>query len=86
MYISFGTMLASGGRDGSIRIWDASSGVGLAELMGAHSDSVRGMACGGTGRLLATASADMSIKVWHEVLLNSALCCPLCPLSSAYSL
>lgn len=68
MYISFGTILASGGRDGSIKMWDAISGVGLAEVKEAHSDSVRGMACDSSGRLLVTASADMSVKIWQQVL------------------
>jgi WD40 repeat protein len=67
MYISFGTMLASGGRDGSIKIWDATTGAGLSEVISAHSDSVRGMACDSSGQLLVTASADMSVKVWKQV-------------------
>ena len=70
MYISFGTILASGGRDGSIRMWDAISGAALAEVKEAHSDSIRGMSCDSTGRKLVTASADMSVKIWQQVLLT----------------
>jgi WD40 repeat protein len=70
MYISFGTILASGGRDGSIRMWDATSGAGLAEVQEAHADSIRGMTCDSTGRVLVTASADMSVKIWQQVSLS----------------
>ena len=68
MYISAGTMLATGGRDGSMKVWDAITGVGLAEVIGAHSDSIRGMACDSNGLSLVTASADMSVKLWQQVL------------------
>ena len=82
MYISAGTMLATGGRDGSIKIWDATTGVALAEVIAAHSDSVRGMACDSAGLSLVTASADMSVKLWKQVPPNLLHSVPHLPSST----
>jgi len=58
-----GQVLASGARDGVVKLWDAVKGRELRSLA-AHTGKVRSLAFGEEGRRLATASADGSVKVF----------------------
>lgn len=58
-----GTMLAGGGTDGTLRIWDLESGDQLAELAG-HTDAVRSLAWSPDGVHLASAALDNTVRLW----------------------
>ena len=58
-----GKLLASAGRDNSIRIWNVTEKRELATLVG-HSDCVNAVAFSGSGGRLASGSADGSVKIW----------------------
>lgn len=47
----------------AIRVWDTKSGVELTTLEG-HTNSIRGLAFCADGNVLASASADKSVKLW----------------------
>ena len=58
-----GSMLASGSRDKTIRLWDTGSGQLLATLAG-HADWINGVAFSPTGHILASRSRDGTIRLW----------------------
>ena len=58
-----GTTIASGSRDGSVRIWDAATGRQLRELEG-HGDWVYGVAFSPDGTTIASGSGDASVRIW----------------------
>ncbi|KAH8726251.1 putative WD-repeat protein [Phaeosphaeriaceae sp. PMI808] len=57
------TRLASASYDGTVKIWDASSGTCLQTLEG-HSDSVNSVAFSHDSTRLASASYDGTVKIW----------------------
>ena len=63
IYSPDGRRLASGSKDGTTRIWDATSGQVLLTLNG-HKDGVRSVAFSADGKQLATGSDDKSVKLW----------------------
>jgi WD40 repeat protein len=58
-----GKLLASGGADKTIKIWDVAKGKEIKTLTG-HSDELRGVSFSPDGKLLASASNDQTIKLW----------------------
>ncbi|NOT57750.1 MAG: WD40 repeat domain-containing protein [Deltaproteobacteria bacterium] len=59
-----GNFVATGGNDGSIRIWDTKSGQEVRMLVG-HRNAVRSVAWSPDGRWLASGSADNTVKMWE---------------------
>ncbi len=57
-------LLATGGSDYSVRLWDPEQGTAVAVLAG-HRDWIRSLAFSGDGRLLASASHEGTAKVWE---------------------
>ena len=59
-----GRLLASGGRDWTVRLWDPATGEHLRTLTG-HAGTVRGVAFSPDGRLLASGcSNDRTVRLW----------------------
>ena len=63
-FSSNGRTLASGDRDGTIRLWDVSSGRELRTLVG-HSAAVTSVAFSPDGLILASGGADRSVRLWE---------------------
>ena len=61
---SDGTILATGGFDGQVRLWDMATGDELLPPIHAHSDPVVAAAFSPDGQVLATSSLDQTIKLW----------------------
>lgn len=58
-----GRIVASGGTDNTVKLWDQQSGLELRSLQG-HTDAVQAIAFSPDGRLLATAGTDQQILLW----------------------
>ena len=59
-----GRLLASGGLDGAVWLWEAPSGQLLATMHG-HTGPVAGVALSGDGQLLASGGADGMVRLWE---------------------
>lgn len=58
-----GSRLATGGGDGTIRIWDPESGDNLLSLDG-HIGAISSVAFNPAGTQLATAGVDGTVRIW----------------------
>ncbi|HEX9734513.1 MAG TPA: WD40 repeat domain-containing protein, partial [Thermoanaerobaculia bacterium] len=58
-----GKVVASGGIDGTVRLWDPADGRLLAVLEG-HRGAVSSVAWDGAGKRLASGSEDHTVKIW----------------------
>lgn len=58
-----GSILASGGPESVVRVWDPKTGKSITKLVG-HTDNVRDIMISQDGDTLMTASSDQTIKVW----------------------
>ncbi len=58
-----GTILATGGHDGLIRLWDTSTGA-LEHMLVGHTGRVRALAYSPDGTHLASASDDRTVRIW----------------------
>jgi hypothetical protein len=59
-----GRYLVSGGKDRSLRLWEARTG-NLARTLEAHTDSVYTLSAGADGRLLASGGRDGTVRLWE---------------------
>jgi WD repeat-containing protein 48 len=57
------SMLASGGPESTVRLWDPRSGTRITKFVG-HTDNIRDILINETGDTIMTASADQTVKVW----------------------
>jgi WD repeat-containing protein 48 len=57
------SMLASGGPESIVRLWDPKSGKRITKFMG-HTDNIRDILISETGDTIMTASSDQTVKVW----------------------
>ncbi|KAF2761584.1 WD40 repeat-like protein [Pseudovirgaria hyperparasitica] len=57
------TLLASGGPESVVRVWDPRSGKRVTNFVG-HTDNVRDILINHNGDMLLTASSDQTVKVW----------------------
>ena len=60
------SILASGGPESVVRLWDPKTGKGITKLVG-HTDNVRDILISEDGDMLLTASSDQTVKVWSTV-------------------
>jgi WD40 repeat protein len=67
-----GTRIASAGRDRTIRIWDAATGVELARLQG-HTDYVFALRFSPDGASLASGSGDYTVRLWDTFPVSRRL-------------
>jgi WD40 repeat protein len=69
-----GTALASGARDGSVRLWDAATGEGRGTLRASTqrglAESVQALAFGPEGKTLASGTYDGTIRLWDVASLR----------------
>lgn len=82
-----GTILATGGRDSTIRLWDVSGNFRYLETISAHKSSVNTMVFCEAHDYLVTAGRDSSINLWSTISLspenlykrldNQGMVCPL---------
>lgn len=59
-----GSLLATGGYDQKIRLWNVASGAEMKVLTG-HNGSINGLSFRPDGKVLASASADRTVKLWE---------------------
>ncbi len=63
-------VLATGGTDGMVRLWEAASGREILSCKG-HTDWVRSVAFSPDGKTLASVSSDQTVKLWN---INTGEC------------
>ncbi|KAK5129332.1 hypothetical protein LTR08_003590 [Meristemomyces frigidus] len=59
-------LLASGGPESTVRVWDARTGKRITKLVG-HTDTIRDVLVSQDGSTIMTASSDRTVKVWSTV-------------------
>lgn len=58
-----GSMMASGGPESIVRLWDPRTGKRITKLVG-HTDNIRDILINEDGDTVMTASSDQTVKVW----------------------
>lgn len=72
-----GRILAAGGDDHTLRLWETATGGTLATLSG-HTNTVLAVAFSPDGHTLTTASPDQSIRVWDATPSPAAAIRKIC--------
>jgi WD40 repeat protein len=72
-----GRTLASGCRDGTVRIWDAATGVERFPLQ-ESSDRITAVGFSPDGRILASGSTDRTVRLWDATIGHCLACFPMC--------
>jgi WD40 repeat protein len=62
-FLSDCRVVAVGGSDGKVRLWDVQTGK-LQETLGGHTDEVYSIACSPDGKTLASVSQDETLRLW----------------------
>lgn len=60
------SMIASGGPESTVRVWDSRTGKRVTKLVG-HTDNIRDVLVSQDGTTILTASSDRTVKVWSTV-------------------
>ncbi len=60
-----GRLLASGGEDGTVRVWEPPSGGRLLATLQGHTGGIRGVTLSADGGLLASCGWDGTIRLWE---------------------
>ena len=63
-WIPNGSILATGGQDGTVRLWNPDSGVNYAVLRG-HTSAIVSVAFSPDGNTLASGSSDETVRLWN---------------------
>ena len=71
-----GHLLASGGRDNQILLWDATSGQATGQTLSGHTGWINALAFSPDGKTLASASEDHTLRLW-DVATGAAIGQPL---------
>lgn len=58
-----GSILASGGPESVLRVWDSKTGKSVTKLVG-HTDNIRNILISDDGETIMTASSDQTVKLW----------------------
>ena len=58
-----GRLVASGSRDNTLRLWDASTGAQVGEPLRGHNDYMRSAAFSPDSRLVASGSEDKTLRM-----------------------
>ena len=62
-----GRLLASGGDDGTVRLWDPDTGEPVGGPLTGHSDGVSAVAFRPDGKALASGGWDDSVRLWRPL-------------------
>lgn len=79
-----GALLAAGGDDGSVWVWDTSTGEPIGEPLGGHRDWVSMVAFAPDGSVLASGGQDGAVRIWPSIVWTSdltAAASALCPIA-----
>lgn len=60
------SVLASGGPESTVRVWDCRTGKRVTKLVG-HTDNIRDILVSQDGTTIMTASSDRTVKVWSTI-------------------
>jgi len=69
-FSSDGKTIASGSRDGLVRLWDANTGKPIGQPLHGHKDDISSVAFSPDGKMLVSGSEDTTIQIWDVTTGN----------------